>query len=275
MPLLWTWDDFGDWLGDHGVVILSILVATLVAAWAVRRIVPHLLQPAIAREMAGRPEIEVRRRSETLVSVIVRTLQGIIITIALLMILPELGINITALIASVGLASIALGLGAQAIVRDWLNGIFILSENQYTQGDVVTIAGVTGTVEDMSIRRTVIRDVDGVVYSVPHGTVTVTANQTRDYSRVRLNVPVHVGTNLNQVREIIDNVGRELAADPEYAEKVVSAPAFVRVESIDASGAALHISGTVRPGTQLEIAGALRTRLLEAFQREGIKTPWG
>lgn len=275
MYLLLTWDELRDWLSTSGVIVAGVLVTALIAIWLVGRIIPSIIKPAIEREMAGRPEVEVRRRLNTLSNVIVRTAQGLVITVAALIILPEFGIEITALIASVGIASIAIGLGAQTLVRDWLTGVFILSENQYAQGDVVTIAGVTGTVEDMSIRRTVIRDADGVLYSVPHGSVTVTANQTRDYSRVRVNVPVHVTSNVEQVRRVIDEVGKELASDQEYGSRIVSAPAFLRIETIDANGLGVHVSGTVRPGSQVEVAGALRTRLLEAFQREGIKTPWG
>jgi small conductance mechanosensitive channel len=270
-----TWDDVGAWFVTTGLAVLIIVIAVFILSKLARRIVPRIMGPAIQREMIGRPDTQIKRRSETLSTVIVRTIQGVLITIAIITILPAFGIDISALLASVGIASIAIGLGAQTLVRDWLTGFFILSEDHYAQGDVVTIAGVTGTVEYMSIRRTVVRDVDGVVHSVPHGSVTVTSNSTRDYSRVRVNLPVHVSSDLRQVREVIDRVGKELAADPEYAAKIVSPPEFLRIDGIDASGIAVHVSGTVRPGTQLEIAGVLRTRLLEAMQAEGLKTPWG
>jgi len=270
-----TWSDVGDWFAEHGVVIAVIVLVTAILARMIARIVPRVVRPAIAQQMDGRPAIEVDRRADTLASVIVRTTQGVLVTIAVITILPELGVDITPLLASVGIVSIALGLGAQALVRDWLNGLFILSENHYARGDVVTIAGITGTVEDMSIRRTVLRDVDGVLYSVPHGNVTVTANASRDFSRVRIAVPVSVTSDLAKVRDVIDRVGRELAADPQWKDKIVSAPAFLRVDNIDANGVAMQVNGTVRPGSQLEVAGELRTRLLEAFRREEIRTPWG
>jgi small conductance mechanosensitive channel len=161
-------------------------------------------------------------------------------------------------------------------VKDALNGIFILSENQYAKGDIVTLAGVTGTVEDVSLRRTLLRDIDGVLYTIPNGTVVVAANFTRDFSKVRVAIPVAPTSDLAKVREVADEVGRALAADPEYAAVVLEAPKYLRVDSIDMmGGVSVQVNGTVVPGKQWEVAGVLRARLLEAFQREGVKTPWG
>jgi small conductance mechanosensitive channel len=161
------------------------------------------------------------------------------------------------------------------LVRDALNGMFILSENQYARGDVVTVAGVTGTVEDVTLRRTLLRDVDGVVHSVPNSAVVVSSNFTRDFAKVRVTLPVHVGADFARVRQVADEVGQALAQEPDYRELIESPPRYLRVDSIDANGVAVQVNGTVRPGSQWEVAGVLRARLLEAFQREGIKTPWG
>ena len=240
-----------------------------------RYIVPHALRPAVERQMAGRPELEVRRRVDTLSGVIVRTAQAILLTLALFTVLPEFGFDIRALLAGVSITSIAIGFGAQSLVRDTLNGIFILSENQYARGDIVTISGVTGTVEDVTLRRTLLRDVDGVVYSVPNGAVIVSANFTRDFSKVRVTIPVHASSDLSAVRRVADEVGLALAADPGYSDCIIEAPRYLRVDSVDMAGVAVQVNGTVKPGSQWEIAGVLRARLLEAFQREGIKTPWG
>jgi small conductance mechanosensitive channel len=237
--------------------------------------VPHAIGPAVERQMSGRPEVEVRRRVDTLSGVIINTAQVVLIALALFTILPELGVNIAPILAGVGITGIALGLGAQSLVRDALNGLFILSENQYARGDTVTVAGVTGTVEDVTLRRTVVRDIDGVVYSVPNSAVVVSANYTRDYAKVRVSVPVHATSDLSRVRTVADDVGRVLAEEPEYRDIIVTAPHYLRVDSIDMNGVAVQVNGTVKPGKQWEVAGVLRARLLEAFQREGIKTPWG
>ncbi len=270
-----TRDDLSDWLGNHGAAVIGTTVIAFVAAALVRYIVPHALRPAVERQMAGRPDLEVRRRADTLSGVIVRTTQAVLITLALFTVLPEFGFDIRALLAGVSITSIAIAFGAQSLVRDMLNGVFILSENQYARGDIVTISGVTGTVEDVTLRRTLLRDVDGVVYSVPNGAVIVSANFTRDFAKVRVTIPVHASSDLSAVRRVADEVGLALAQDPEYGERIIEAPRYLRVDSIDANGVAVQVNGTVKPGSQWEVAGVLRARLLEAYQREGIKTPWG
>jgi small conductance mechanosensitive channel len=275
-----TRDDIGDWFNDHGIPVIGAVMIAFVASAIVRYVVPHALRPAIERQMEGRPRVEVDRRAETLSGVIVRTAELIFLTLALFTVLPEFGFDIRAVLAGVSITAVAVGLGAQSLVRDALNGVFILSENQYGRGDVVTIyAGgvppLNGTVEDVTLRRTVLRDIDGIVYSVPNGSVIVAANLTRDEPRVRVSVPVHATSDLAAVRRIADETGAALAADPEYANRVLEPPRYVGVDNIDMNGVAVQVNGAVRPGTQREIAVVLRARLLEAFQREGVKTPWG
>ena len=268
-------DDPGDWLQDHGSVIVGAIVLAVIAAFFFRRIVPHALRPAVTRQMSGRPETEIDRRVDTLSGVIVRTAEVVLFLLALFTVLPEFGLDIRPVLAGVGITGIALGLGAQSLVRDTLNGIFILLENQYAKGDVVTIAGVTGTVEDVTLRRTLLRDVDGVMYTVPNSSVAVAANFTRDFAKVRVTIPVATTSDLAEVRRVADEVGQQLASDPEYGERVMAPPRYLRVDSIDANGVAVQVNGTVRPGSQWEIAGVLRARLLEAMRANGIKTPWG
>ncbi len=270
-----TRHDVGRWFEDHGVAVFGTLLLAFLGATIVARVVPVALRPAVARQMAGRERAEIDRRVETLAGVIVRTAQAVFVLLALFTILPEFGFDIRPVLAGVGITGIALGLGAQTLVRDTLNGMFILSENQYAKGDFVSIAGVTGTVEDVTLRRTLVRDVDGVVYSVPNSSVVVAANYTRDFAKVRVTIPVTPSVDLSRVRSVADEVGRALAADPAYKDVILSPPGYLRVDSIDANGVAVQVNGTVKPGSQWEVAGVLRARLLEAFQREGIRTPWG
>jgi small conductance mechanosensitive channel len=280
-PLLdLTRDDVGDWFNDHGVPVIGAIAFAFVASAIVRYVVPHALRPAIERQMEGRPRVEVDRRADTLTGVIVRTAELILITLALFTVLPEFGFDIRAVLAGVSITAVAVGLGAQSLVRDALNGVFILTENQYGRGDMITVysAGVpplNGTVEDVTLRRTVLRDIDGVVYSIPNGSVIVAANLTRDEPRVRISVPVHITSDLAAVRRIVDEAGAALAAEPAYAERIIEPPRYVGIDSIDMNGVAVQVNGAVRPGAQREIAVALRSRLLEAFQRAGVKTPWG
>jgi small conductance mechanosensitive channel len=275
-----TWDDISQWFSDHGWAIVAYVVITIIACIAVRKIVPHIVRPAVVQEMDGRPDLEVERRANTLSGVIVNTAQFILIVVAIFTILPELGFDIRALLAGVSITAVALGLGAQSLVKDSINGVFILTENQYGRGDTITLyaAGVpplNGTVEDVTLRRTVVRDFDGVIYSVPNGSVIATANLTRDFPRVRVSVPVHVSSDMEAVRRIVDEVGQALADDAEFAERIVEAPRYVGIDQIDANGIAVQVNGAVTPGSQREIAFVLRTRVLKALHAAGVKTPWG
>src|SRR3972149_7588853 len=160
------WDDISDWLAGDGA-----------------RIIPHALRLAVERQMKDVPEEEVEQRVRTLASVFTGSGRFIILLVALLTLLPLAGINIAAVVTGFGITGLALALGAQALVRDGINGVFLLVEDQYRKGDVVGIAGVTGAVEEITLRRTLIRDEDGVLHSIPNGAISVVSNYTRDFPR--------------------------------------------------------------------------------------------
>jgi small conductance mechanosensitive channel len=168
---------------------------------------------------------------------------------------------------------IAVGFGAQFLVRDYLTGALILIENQYGRGDVVRLAGVAGTVEDFTLRRTTLRDLDGVVHTVPNGEIHVASNLTRVWSRINQDVTVAYGTDIDKAIEVVDNVGREMAGDPVWKRRVLEAPRVERVQSLEPNGVTLKILGTVRAADQWAAAGDLRKRLLAAFREHGIEIP--
>ena len=264
-----------EWWNLHGWSIIWTVVVALVAMFLVNRTVHHVVRPALKRQMGESTEEDLARRADTLTSVISGTAKFIIATLAVLTILPELGIDVRAVLAGVGVTSLAIGFGAQSLVRDGLNGIFIISENQYGVGDTVTIANTTGTVEEISLRRTLVRDATGALHTIPNGAITTTANHTRDFAKVSVVIPVAPTSDLALVREIANRVGKEMAEDPRYAEMITTAPQYLRIDNVEAGGVAVNVNGIVLPGKQWEVAGALRARLLAAFQAEGIKTPWG
>ncbi len=198
-------------------------------------------------------------------------------TVALLvgfLILGEAGFELGPLIAGAGVAGIAIGFGAQTLVQDVISGIFILFENQYAQGDSVRVAGIAGQVQSVNLRRTILRDLDGILHSIPNGEIRVSSNMTRGFARVNVDVSVGYGEDLDRVRAVIDAAGAELAADPEWADRVLEAPAVLRVDAFEDSGIAIKVLGTVRPTTQWAVAGELRARLKAAFDREGIEIPF-
>jgi small conductance mechanosensitive channel len=279
MPFLVTspdidWDRVTDWLLTHGLRILLILALALVADLALRVVVPRVIRPTVARQMKGKPDEEIEQRSHTLVAVLRGSGRFVLVIWALFTILPELGVNVTPMLASVGIAGIAVGFGAQSLVKDVLTGLFILVENQYSKGDVVTVAGISGQVEEVGLRRTVLRDLDGVVHHVPNSQIAVASNLTQEWSRVNLNVSVAYGEDLDKVFEVINRVGRELAADAEFGPLILKPPQVLRVEAFGESGIAIKVLGDTEPIRQWEVMGELRRRLIRAFLEEGVRVPF-
>jgi small conductance mechanosensitive channel len=200
-------------------------------------------------------------------------LQFFIVIIAGLMILRTFDLDIGPAIAGIGVVGVAVGFGAQHLVRDYLNGALILIENQFSKGDVVRLAGVSGTVEDFSLRRTTIRDLDGVVHTVPNGEIAIASNLTRVWARINQDVTLAYGTDIDQATDVVDAVGKAMAADPTWKRRILEAPKVDRVAALGEYGITLKILGTVRAPDQWAAAGELRKRLLAAFREHGIEIP--
>jgi moderate conductance mechanosensitive channel len=265
-------------LPDSVQVALQLLLIAIAAAaaYAILRAgvgiaMRHLLERR-AEETAPSPvsRAELEQRVRTIGRLIVRIGAAVLGIIATLMALDLFGIDIGPAVAGLGIAGIALGFGAQTLVRDWLSGMFIILENQYNAGDVVRIAGVEGTVEELSLRRTTLRDLDGTVHTVPNGQVLVASNMTRTWARVNLDVNVAYDTELERASRLIDRVGEELQADAGWGPKLMEAPKVVRVDALADESVKLKVLGRVRPGEQWAVTGELRKRILLAFTREGI-----
>ena len=256
-----------------GIVLVAIVVYTILRTSA-RIGVRHLLERGPGATDGVLPAIELERRVTTIERLTVRVGACLIVTIALLMVLAVFSIDIGPAVAGLGVVGIAVGLGAQTLVRDWLAGIFIVLENQYSAGDVVAIAGVEGTVEDFSLRRTTLRDLDGTVHSVPNGQIVVASNHTRVWARVNLDIGVAYDTDIERASAIIDRIGLDLADDPAWRERLLETPTVVRINALGDSGVTLKVLGQVRAAEQWAVAGELRKRILAAFSREGIEVPY-
>jgi small conductance mechanosensitive channel len=217
--------------------------------------------------------VEIKKRMDTLETLVGNGLQFFIVVVAGLMILGKVGLDIGPAVAGLGVVGIAVGFGAQSLVRDYLNGALILVENQFARGDVIRIGGVDGTVEDFTLRRTTLRDLDGVVHTVPNGEIHVASNLTRVWSRINQDVTVAYGTDIDEAIAVVDNVGREMAGDPTWKRRVLEAPRVERVGELGEYGITLKILGTVRAADQWAAAGDFRKRLLEAFKKHGIEIP--
>jgi small-conductance mechanosensitive channel len=268
------WSSATDWLTQHGWKILGIIVVAVVIYFLLRRLIPSILRRMVTARMRGQDEDEIKQRVDTLSRVLVGVGAVVIGIIVLLTILAEVGVSIAPALAGMGVVGIAIGFGAQSLIKDFLSGIFILVENQYSVGDVVQIAGITGIVEEINLRRTVLRDLDGIVHSVPNGEISVASNYTKEWSRVNLNISVGYGEDLDHVIEVLNRIGKEMAEDPDWGPLMLTPPQFLRVDAFEDSGIAIKILGDTKPIQQWAVMGELRRRIKRVFDEEGIEIPW-
>ncbi len=269
------WDNISSWFLGSGITILIILLLAYITYRVIKVSIPRLVDRSVTvRGKKRRAKEELAKRSQTLSRFLTGIASIILIFIALLMILSELTIEIGPILASAGVLGIAIGFGAQSLIKDYLNGLFIILEDQYNKGDVAKIAGIAGLVEDVNLRRTVLRDLDGIVHSIPNGQITTTSNYTRDWARVNLDISVGYGEDLERVTKVINRVGKELAEDEYFGPLIKKPPQMLRVNKFGDSGIDIKILGETKPMKQWETTGELRKRLKVAFDEEGIEIPW-
>jgi len=272
MPEL-SWATVVTWLINHGIPILIIVVVGAVLWFALNKFLP----PVVGRLMAttkGESKEGIKKRRDTLVGVLTGVGRVFIVIVAVMMILDEAGVPIASVLVGLGIAGLAIGFGAQYLIRDLIAGMFIILENQYRVGDVARVADVAGLVEEVTLRKTVLRDLDGIVHHVPNGEIRIASNFTRHFARVNLNVSVAYGTDLDHAISVINRVGKELAEDAKWRKVIKSPPQALRVDNLGDSGIDIKILGDVKPMEQWAVMGELRLRLKKAFDAEGIEIPW-
>ena len=263
------------WFLEHGPYIIAVLAIAYLLYRLTRLLMPKMAGRWVSQRGRGRrAREELKKRRHTLSGVLNRWATILIVVVAILMILSEIGISVTPLLATAGVAGIVIGFGAQGVVKDMLRGIFIVSQNLYNSGDVVKVAGITGLVEDVSVWRTTMRDLDGIVHTIPSGEITTVSNYTKEWSRVNLNIPVAYGENLDHVTEVINRVGIELAKDETFGPMIIGTPRVLRVDNFGDSGIEIKVLGETKPSKQWDVMGELRKRIKKAFDEEGIEIPW-
>ncbi len=253
-----------------GARILFILALAFVLARALRAVAARVADLAGAGEG---PLGERARRARTLAGFLQRAAALFIYLIAFTMILRELGVDIAPIIAGAGLAGLAIGFGAQNLIKDLIAGFLILSEDQFRVGDVIKTAGVSGQVERITLRVTQVRDLEGVVHTIPNGEIKVVSNLTKEYSRVALDVGVSYSEDVDRVIKVLESVGRELAGDPQFGKVIREPPVVLGVEALGESQVTLRLLAKTEPLRQWDVARELRRRIKNAFDREGIQIP--
>jgi len=261
-------DDTFDFVRHQVPRIVGVLIIAFILTRLLKIASRHLAELS---NRHGLPSALRAQQLRTLSSVIYSVGVFVIMFLAALQILPLLGINMGPLLASAGIAGLAIGFGAQTLVRDFINGFFILVENQYDIGDTIKLATVQGTVEDMTLRRTVLRDDNGSVHTVPNGEIRIVTNLTRDWTQLPMHISVAYGADSDQVIKLLKEVGEEVANDPHFAEMIVAKPEVPGIERVSGSEVDYLLLVKTRPGSQYAVSRELRRRIKACFEKNHIE----
>jgi len=285
-----------DYLDEHSKVliqtpvrILLIIVAALLVRWILHRMinrlarpvqqgsVPRILRPLKEKatnsrvfESTGLLSERRVQRASTIASVLKSFVSFTIFVVAALMILGELGVNLLPLVATTSIVGVALGFGAQNIVKDFLSGMFMMLEDQYGVGDVIDFEQATGTVEAVGLRTTRLRDINGTVWYVRNGEVVRVGNKSQGYAQVVLDVPVPTGTDVEAASAVMREVAEQMHRDEDWAEVFLGEPEVQGVEALTRLETVIRLVVRVRPLEQWRIAREMRRRIRERFDRLGI-----
>ncbi|NCG35079.1 MAG: mechanosensitive ion channel [Dehalococcoidales bacterium] len=266
--------DLINWFLSNGIVIILMILSVWVIIRIISRTLPRVVKTFVMSRAEYGEHEETEKRANTLSKVFTGGTQIIVLIAGIFMILSKLEIPVGPVLAGFGVVGIAVGFGAQHLVRDIISGIFVIAENQYRTGDVVTIADKSGLVEDINLRRTILRDLEGTVHVVPNGEISVSSNRTKNYSRVVLDIGVAYKENLERVILILNQIGNELSADPVFGLNIIKSPQVLRIQSFDDSAITIRILGDCKPMRQWLIRSELIRRIKARFDLEGIEIPF-
>lgn len=284
------WETVRDWLLGVPLQILIILLSALVAQIVLTRVIRGVVRRATERAKRERlaqtrkitrtaelSEVLLTQRTEQRAAAIGTLLRSVVAitvwSIAFLMILPLLGVNVGPLLASAGVIGVALGFGAQTLVKDYLSGIFMIIEDQYGVGDLVDVGPVIGTVEEVALRFTRLRDQTGVVWYVRNGEILRVANRSQGWTLAIVDIPIGYDENIDRVREIVENVATDMDEDATYDDMLLGRPVFAGVESVSGEAVVIRITAKSVPDQQIPLARTIRERMKLAFDRAGITVP--
>jgi small conductance mechanosensitive channel len=268
-PNVFKWTDIA---AARGIRIVAILLIALILNRLLRSVTRRMI-PASGTEGLGRIARMREQHVKTLAGLLYSAGTAFIVVGAILTALPEFGFNVTPIAAAAGLASLAIGFGAQHLVRDLINGFFIIIEDQFVVGEIVRIGTVVGRVEHVTLRRTVVRDVLGAVVSIPNGEISQVSNLSRDWGQLFVDVFIPQETSSDTALAALERVCAELRTDASWSPVLVDGPRALGVESFGPVGATLRLQLRTVPGRQDDAARELRRRIQNRFEQEHIR--WG
>lgn len=259
-----------EWLAVSVTVVVILVVTAILSrvfAGIVRRTVTGLVRRSALR---SDPNSRLNARGQTLAGVAVSLLKIFLWTLSVFVILDKLGVNVAPLVAGAGVVGIAVGFGAQSLVKDFVSGFFILAEDQFGVGDNVTVSDVTGTVEEVNLRITRLRAADGTVWFVPNGEIRKVGNSAREWSRALVDVLIPKGADVQAALAAITDEIAGLKEEPAWAEAVLESPEVLGVESIGPDGITVRVAARTGPTRRSEVARELRTRISSRLARDGM-----
>ena len=264
---VFRWTEFAV---GHGARLLVIL---LIALFLIRilRILTRRLIAAAGNQSATRVARMREQQTRTLAGILYSGGTTIIVVVAFLTALPEFGFNITPVAAAAGLASLSIGFGAQHVVRDFINGFFTVLEDQYVVGDIVRIGDVVGRVEHLTLRRTVVRDPQGAVVTIPNGEITKVANLSRDWGQLFLDATISADQPLDDALNALEAVAAEFRGDPSWSPMLLDGPRVLGVESLAPNGTTVRLQVRTAPTRQDDVARELRRRIQIELADKGIQ----
>ncbi len=261
-----------DWIYGRFIHILIIIIAVGIAIEFIRTLGESVISYVHTEDRASLSENE--RRASTLVQILNTTARVIILAIAGIMILRELGMDITPLLTGAGIVGVAIGFGSQSLVKDFFAGFFILVENQFRVGDVIEVDGKSGLVEKITLKTTVLRGIDGSVNIVPNGSITSVRNMTYAWSRAVIDIGISYDADIDQALATLAEIGKELCERPDLKSEIMGFPEILGVEQLAESEVTLRMLVKTKPLAQWNIARIFRKRIKEEFERRGIEIPF-
>ena len=260
------------WLTTSGIKVIGILITLIILSQMSRWIVKWLEK--FVPEKDTLQAAEARKRAQTLGNILRHALLIVIGFIAVLMILGELGIQLGPLLATAGIGAVALGFGAQSLVKDVISGFFIILENQYRIGDVIAVAGVSGLVESVSLRKTVLRDLEGRVHIIANGEIKVVTNLSKEWSRAVVDIGISYREDIDQVINLLSQIGKDLEGEEPYKSAILEPMQILGVEQFKESEIIIRMIVKTIPLKQWDVSRELRRRIKNRFDEKGIQIPF-
>jgi small conductance mechanosensitive channel len=260
------------WLTTSGIKIIGILIALVILSQMSRWIAKWMERFVYEKDplLAS----EAKKRANTLGNILRHAFLIIITFVAVLMILGELGIQLGPLLATAGIGAVAIGFGAQSLVKDMISGFFIILENQYRIGDVIEVAGVSGLVESVGLRKTVLRDLQGKVHTIPNGEIKVVSNLSKEWSRSVLDLGISYREDIDRVIELLIGIGKELESEEPFKSAILEPLQILGVEKFDESQMIIRMMVKTAPLKQWDVGRELRRRIKIRFDEKGIQLPY-